>query len=86
MNTLELKGGMLNMISRVEDEAVLRHLFDAITAIIAENWGEVPDLSPEQEAELELAIEETYNPDNLVDHEEVMKNMARYTNSINKNL
>ena len=78
MNTLELKGGMMNLISRVEDEAVLTQMFEALTEIVAETYGAIPDLSPEQEAELELAIEETYNPDNLVDHEEVMKNMARW--------
>ena len=78
MNTLELKGGMLDIISRVEDKAVLTQMFDAITEIIGETYSQIPDLSPEQLAELELAIEETYNPDNLVDHEEVMKNMARW--------
>ena len=78
MNTLELKGGILNMISRVEDEAVLRQLYQAITEIITETWGEIPDLTPEQEAELTQAIEESYDSDNLVDHEVVMKNMARW--------
>ena len=68
----------MNLISRVEDEAVLTQMFEALTEIVAETYGAIPDLSPEQEAELELAIEETYNPDNLVDHEEVMKNMARW--------
>ncbi len=77
MNTLELKGGMMNMISRVEDQAVLLQMFEAITEIVSETYGQLPDLSPEQLAELELAIEETYHPDNLVDHDEVMKNMER---------
>ena len=68
----------MDIISRVEDKAVLTQMFDAITEIIGETYSQIPDLSPEQLAELELAIEETYNPDNLVDHEEVMKNMARW--------
>lgn len=68
----------MNMISKVEDEAVLTQMFEAITEIIAETYGQIPDLTKEQEAELELAIEETYNPDNLVDHEEVMKKMGRW--------
>jgi hypothetical protein len=78
MNTLELKGGMMNIISRVEDEAVLTQMFEAITEIIVETYGQISELSPEQVVELELAIEETYNPDNLVDHDEVMKNMTRW--------
>ena len=68
----------MNMISRVEDEAVLVQMFEALTEIIAETYGAIPDLSPEQEAELELAIEETYNPDNLIDHEEVMEQMKLF--------
>ena len=78
MNTLELKGGMMNIISRVEDEAVLTQMFEAITEIIVETYGQISELSPEQVVELELAIEETYNPGNLVDHDEVMKNMTRW--------
>lgn len=68
----------MNLISRVEDEAVLTQMFEAITEIISETYGQIPDLTSEQEAELELAIEETYHPDNLIDHDEVMKSMARW--------
>jgi hypothetical protein len=35
-------------------------------------------LSPEQEAELAVAIEESYNPENWVAHEDVMKRVDQW--------
>jgi hypothetical protein len=36
------------------------------------------ELSSEQEAELAVAIEESYNPDNWVAHEDVMKRVDQW--------
>jgi hypothetical protein len=38
---------------------------------------EDPQLSPEQEAELAVAIKESYNPENWVAHEDVMKRVEK---------
>ena len=44
----------------------LRHTVDEDTLF----WK---DYTPEQKAEIETAIEESYNPENWISHEEVMK-------------
>ncbi|MBI5915992.1 MAG: hypothetical protein HY842_11480, partial [Bacteroidetes bacterium] len=46
--------------------------------IIAESQQDNAELTPAQQTELELAIQETYDPENLVDHEQVMEEMKRF--------
>ena len=38
-------------------------------------------LTPEQEVELEKAIEETYHEENLISHEEALKELSRWINT-----
>ena len=37
--------------------------------------------TPEQEVELEKAIEETYHEENLISHEEALKELSRWINT-----
>ena len=83
MNTLELKGSLLEKVSRIEDVDFLEHLNGlAKNHIEDENhWdGRTAEynLSPEQEAELAVSVEETYHEENLIDHETVMQKYAQW--------
>lgn len=78
MNALELKGGMIEMIARVNDKAVLRHLYEVVSEILSQTWSEDYELTPEQEAQLNADIEASLNPENLVDHEVAIQKMSRW--------
>lgn len=80
MNTLELKGGMIEMIAGVKNQEVLQHLYKAISEIITEAYQESSELSPEQETQIDADIEASYLPENLVEHEVVLQKMSRWLN------
>jgi hypothetical protein len=74
MSTLEIKGGLYELISKVHDEQLLMQLYELIGDIILQNmertdfWDE---LSPAQQQELDAAIQQSYEAGNLVPHTEV---------------
>ena len=74
MNTLELKGSLLDLISKANDNRRLARLFEAYNEIFTTDetdwWDELP---AEQQARLNQSIEESYDPENLIDHEEMKK-------------
>lgn len=76
MNTLELKGSLLDLISRADDNTRLARLFEAYNENFSTDetdwWDELPVA---QQAWLSQSIEESYDPKNLIDHEEMKKNM-----------
>jgi len=78
MNALELKGGIIEMIAQVEDKKVLNELYKLVSEVLFQTWAAEGTLSPEQEAELDLAIKESRDPSNLVSHEEAMKKMGKW--------
>ena len=78
MNALELKGGMIEMIARVDDQKVLQHIYQVISEILSQTWAEDYELTPEQEALLEADLEASFHPENLVDHEVAEKKMSRW--------
>lgn len=80
MNTLELKGSLLDLISKVNDNTRLARLFEAYYEIFATDddsdwWDELP---VEQQTRLTKSIEESYDPKNLIDHEEMKKKHAKW--------
>ena len=79
MNTLELKGSLLDLISKANDNTRLARLFEAYNEIFTTDetdwWDELP---AEQQARLNQSIEESYDPKNLVDHEEMKKRHAKW--------
>lgn len=80
MNTLELKGGMIEMIASVKNQEVLLHLYEAISEIITEAYQESEALSPTQEAQLDTDIEASYVSENLMEHELVLQKMSQWLN------
>ena len=77
MNTLELKGSLLDLISKANDDRRLARLIKAYKEIFANDddsdWWD--DLPIEQQVRLTKSIEESYDPKNLIDHEEMKKNI-----------
>ena len=80
MNTLELKGSLLDLISRANDNTRLARLFEAYNEIFAtdddSDWWD--DLPVEQQVRLTQSIEASYDPKNLIDHEEMKKKHAKW--------
>ena len=81
MSNLELKGGILEMIATIDDRAALEELKELVTNFAGSHaqgddyWEE---LSETEQSELEVAIRESENEENLVPHEEVMKKYSKW--------
>ena len=74
MNTLELKASIYDVIAQIEDRNFLNEVYTSLINKInfgtKDPWDE---LSPEQQAELDKAIEASMNDKNLIPHEIVME-------------
>lgn len=76
MSTLELKGGILEMVNKVQDQSALERLYRIISEFLLQNLDDTDiwdTLSVEQRAEIEAAFAESLDPANLVPHEEMVK-------------
>ena len=82
MNILELKGTIHDKVSEVQDKTLLQEIYQFINDLMARNTSSSdlmePNLTAEQQKELELAIEESYLEENWVDHEVVLKSLDRW--------
>ena len=82
MNTFELKVTMFELITQTRDEAILRRLYQKMTEVFEvkeDNFDSLPyALTPEQEAELMRALEESFDENNLIDISEAKKQHARW--------
>ncbi len=78
MNTLELKGGMIELIGQVKNKELLQHLYEIISDVLSETMEDDLVLSDEQEAQLDEDITASRNPKNLVDHEVAVKKMSKW--------
>jgi hypothetical protein len=79
MSVLELKGELLDMLSAVNNEQILLRLKQAFRQVIEEElYDNDFALTAEQEKELAEAIEETYHEENLVSHEDALKELSRW--------
>jgi len=81
MTTLELKGGMMEMITKVQDKSALERLYRIISEFIIQNLDDTDGwdaLTPEQRAEIEDAFAESLHPQNLVSHEAMMKKYEKW--------
>jgi len=78
MNTLELKGGMIELIGQVKNKELLQHLYEIISEVLADTKEDNIKLSPEQEARLDQDIKASRDPKNLVDHEVAIKKMNKW--------
>lgn len=70
----QLRGEMMTLLVRVEDEELLQEMFRHLQKLYKSYMLE--DMPPHVLKELEIAIEESYDESDTIPHEEVMK-MAR---------
>jgi len=78
MNTLELKGGMIELIGQVRNKELLQHLYEIISEVLADTIEDNIKLSPEQEVRLDQDIKTSRDPKNLVEHEIAIKKMNKW--------
>lgn len=82
MNALELKVTMFELITRTKDETVLRRLYQKMTEVFESKDDELDTLAyaltAEQEAELMISLEESFDEKNLIDISEAKKLHARW--------
>ena len=78
MNTLELKGGLTEMIAEVDNKEVLSHLYEIVSEILSHTTSYNQKLSVEQEAALDNDIEASFLPENLVENKTAFKRMERW--------
>ncbi len=83
MNALELKGSLHELIAKVNDASLLAELHLLIREFIQQkkedsDWWD--DLTPEQQKELQLAIDESYDEANLVSNEEAQAMIQQWLN------
>ncbi len=79
MNVLELKGELHDMLSAVNNEQILLRLKQVFRQVTEEElYDNDFALTAEQEQELAEAIEETYHEENLVSHENALKELSRW--------
>ena len=71
---MRTKDDFHNLIDKIEDEAVLKGYFKLIQRLNNNQTGELwDDLSAEEKDELLLSYEDSFDPKNLISHEEVKK-------------
>lgn len=72
MNTIELKKSFHQLIDSIDNENLLINFYDLIkkrsSAKEEQLWNK---LSNQEQKELLLSLEESKNPENLIDHEEM---------------
>lgn len=79
MSVLELKGELLDMLSAVNNEQMLLRLKQMFKQVTEEELHDNDfALTAVQEQELAKAIEETYHEENLVSHEDALKELSRW--------
>lgn len=76
---MKIKDDFHNLIEEIEDEAVLKGYFKLIQRLNNNQTGELWDsLSAEEKDELLLSFEESFDPKNLISHEEVKKQHGKW--------
>lgn len=76
MNALAIKVEMFELLVHTHDETVLLELYKSMKKVFATtetNWWD--DLPIEQQVRLLNSIEESNDPENLIDHEIMKKSM-----------
>lgn len=72
MSTVELKGQLLNIIARLEDENMLKDILEYCIDV-AQGPDMLNDLSPDALAELQEAIQDSFQDDDGIPHDEVIQ-------------
>ncbi len=76
-STYELKGQLVSIIGRLEDERLLKDILEFIENL-AKNVDDLEDMPSEAIAELELAIKESYETKTGASHDEFIQNEKQW--------
>ena len=71
MSTLELKGGIYDLISTVNDESILRQVHEVVRDVLERNMDKTDfgdELTEDQQKALDEAVEESYDEKNQIPH------------------
>ena len=72
MNTIELKQSFHHLIDSIDNENLLINFYDLIKKRSSAKEGQLWNkLTDQEQKELLLSLEESKNPENLIDHEEL---------------
>jgi len=72
MNTIELKQSFHHLIDSIDNENLLINFYDLIKKRSSAKEGQLWNkLTDQEQKELLLSLEESKNPENLIDHEEM---------------
>ena len=72
MNTIELKQSFHHLIDSIDNENLLINFYDLIKKRSSAKEGQLWNILTDQEQkELLLSLEESKNPENLIDHAEM---------------
>lgn len=70
MNTIELKQSFHHLIDSIDNENLLINFYDLIKKRSSAKEGQLWNkLTDQEQKELLLSLEESKNPENLIDHE-----------------
>jgi len=76
MSTLELKGGIYDLISTVNDESILRQVHEVVRDVLERNMDKTDfwdELTEDQQKALDEAVEESYDEKKQIPHGEIVK-------------
>jgi TRAP-type C4-dicarboxylate transport system substrate-binding protein len=83
MSTLEIKGGLLDMISKINDKKLLLEVHQLLSDLMEQRIAQTDfwdELSTQQQKQLDEAISESYEAANLISHETVLKKYKKWLN------
>ena len=64
MNTLDLKGGIIELLGQVHNQALLQHFYDMMVEVLSDT--DIEALSDIQKRQLELDLKAIEDPENVV--------------------
>lgn len=80
MSTLELKGGIIEMVAGVQNKDLLQDIYKVMAEIITQATIDEVVLNETQEKALAEDIALSYQSENLIDHEDVLQKMEKWGN------
>ena len=76
---METKEDFHKLIDEIKDEQILRSYFELIKRLNSNQTGELWNgLNSAEQEELLLSYEESFNPDNLMRHDQVKKQHSKW--------
>lgn len=78
MTSLEMKVELFEILAHAKDKNVIARFYENIKEILSDETDGWNDLSLKEQAKLDAAIAETYDPAKLVSHEEALKMIDKW--------